>query len=35
MRHVKLGPGRDVDATTLMKLVETVYTDMKRRLKAD
>jgi hypothetical protein len=35
MRHVKLRPGRDVDATALTKLIETAYTDMKRRLKAE
>jgi len=35
MRHVKLGPGREVDAGALMKLIETAYTDMKRRLKAE
>ena len=35
MRHVKLRPERDVDATTLMKLIETAYTDMKARLKAE
>jgi hypothetical protein len=35
MRHVKLGPERDVDATVLVKLIETAYTDMKRRLKAE
>ena len=29
MRHVKLGPGRDVDAAALKKLVETAYADMK------
>ena len=34
MRHVKLRPERDVDATTLMKLIETAYTDMRSRLKA-
>lgn len=34
MRHVKLRPERDVDTTALMKLVETAYADMKRRLKA-
>src|SRR5437868_11607188 len=34
MRHVKLWPGRDVDATTLMKLIETAYIDMKARLPA-
>jgi hypothetical protein len=35
MRHVKLWPERDVDATTLMKLIETAYADMKARLKAE
>ena len=34
MRHVKLGPGGDVDAVALMKLIETAYADMKGRLKA-
>jgi hypothetical protein len=33
MRHVKLGPGRDVDEAALRQLVETAYTDMKARLK--
>ena len=32
MRHVKLRPERDVDASALMTLVETAYTDMKERL---
>jgi hypothetical protein len=32
MRHVKLRPDRDVDASALTKLIETAYTDMKRRL---
>jgi hypothetical protein len=32
MRHVKLRPERDVDATALMKLIETAYIDMKARL---
>ena len=32
MRHVKLRPGRDVDATALMTLIETSYLDMKRRV---
>jgi hypothetical protein len=32
MRHVKLSPGRDVDATSLSKLIETAYADMKARL---
>jgi hypothetical protein len=35
MRHVKLRAERDVDATPLMKLIETAYTDMKARLKAE
>jgi hypothetical protein len=35
MRHVKLRPERDVDATTLTKLVETAYIDMRERLKAE
>ncbi len=34
MRHVKLRPEDDIDATALSKLIETAYTDMKRRLKA-
>ena len=34
MRHVKLGPERNVDAAALMKLIETAYTDMKGRLRA-
>jgi hypothetical protein len=34
MRHVKLRPDRAVDATALMKLIDTAYTDMKGRLKA-
>jgi hypothetical protein len=35
MRHVKLRPEGEVDATALMRLIQTAYTDMKRRLKAD
>ena len=35
MRHVKLRPERDVDAGPLIKLIETAYTDMKRRLEAE
>jgi hypothetical protein len=31
MRHVKLGPDRDVDVTALARLIATAYTDMKRR----
>jgi Asp-tRNA(Asn)/Glu-tRNA(Gln) amidotransferase A subunit family amidase len=34
MRHVKLRPGSDVDATSLTKLIETAYHDMKRRVAA-
>lgn len=33
MRHVKLGPGRDVDAGALMNLIAAAYADMKRRVK--
>jgi len=32
MRHVKLRPARHVNATALMKLIETAYWDMKERL---
>lgn len=32
MRHVKLRPDRDLDARALRTLIETAYTDMKRRL---
>jgi hypothetical protein len=31
MRHVKLGPGRVVDAEALRALIEAAYADMKRR----
>ena len=31
MRHVKLRPGGDIDAPALIKLIESAYTDMKRR----
>ena len=34
MRHVKLRPGSEVDASALAQLVETAYTDMKKRLEA-
>jgi hypothetical protein len=34
MRHVKLRPERDVNATALKKLIETAYFDMKGRLTA-
>ena len=35
MRHVKLSPERDVDATALSQLIKTAYADMKRRLKTE
>jgi hypothetical protein len=35
MRHVKLGRDRAVDAAALLRLIETAYTDMKVRLKAE
>ena len=35
MRHIKLRPEHEVDAAALTKLIETAYTDMKRRLKAE
>ncbi len=35
MRHVKLRPNGNIDATALTKLIETGYTDMKERLKAE
>ena len=35
MRHVKLRPDCDVDAAALKRLIETAYTDMKGRLKAE
>ena len=35
MRHVKLRPESDVDATALINLVDAAYTDMKGRLEAD
>ena len=34
MRHVKLRPESEVDASALTRLIETAYADMKRRLKA-
>ena len=33
MRHVKLRPEREIDATALRNLIETAYTDMKGHLK--
>ena len=35
MRHVKLSPEREVNATALARLIGTAYTDMKGRLKAE
>ncbi len=32
MRHVKLKPGGDFDATALTKLIDTAYIDMKKRV---
>lgn len=32
MRHVKLRPGREVDAAALVTLINAAYTDIKRRL---
>lgn len=32
MRHVKLRPGRDVDAAALMKLIAVAYTDVQSHL---
>ena len=32
MRHVKLGPGREVDAEALGTLIESAYADIRRRL---
>ena len=34
MRHVKLKPGSDVDASALKRLIDTAYTDMRERLHA-
>jgi hypothetical protein len=35
MRHVKLRPGHDFDATALTRLVDAAYTDMKARVQAE
>ena len=35
MRHVKLRPDADVDARSLMALIDTAYADMKGRLEAE
>lgn len=34
MRHVKLRPAGDVDATALLSLIEIAYLDMKRRVES-
>jgi hypothetical protein len=35
MRHVKLRPGGDFDPTVLMKLIDTAYIDMKKRVQLE
>ena len=35
MRHVKLRPDRRVDGAALTRLIETAYTDMKRRVERE
>ena len=35
MRHVKLRPDRDLNATALTKLIDTAYTDMKECVRAE
>ena len=35
MRHVKLRPSKDIDASALRSLIHTAYADIKRRLMAD
>jgi hypothetical protein len=35
MRHVKLRPDGDIDASGLIRLIESAYADMKRRLEAE
>src|SRR5512145_2426801 len=35
MRHVKLRPAEDIDATALRGLIRTAYADIKRRLEAE
>ena len=35
MRHVKLRPDREFNATALTKLIHTAYTDMKERVRAE
>ena len=35
MRHVKLRPGSEVDATALLMLIDTAYHDMRERLEGE
>jgi hypothetical protein len=35
MRHVKLSPARDLNATALSRLIGTAYADMKTRVRAE
>jgi hypothetical protein len=35
MRHVKLKPEEDIDAKSLMRLIEAAYADVKARLKSE
>ena len=35
MRHVKLRPDRDFNASALTKLIDTAYADMKKRVQAE
>ncbi len=35
MRHVKLGPGHDCDATALSELIRAAYVDMKVRVEGE
>jgi len=35
MRHVKLRPGQDFNTAALAKLIETAYSDMKERVRAE
>jgi hypothetical protein len=35
MRHVKLGPDREVDELALTRLIHAAYADMKKRLEAE
>jgi len=35
MRHTKLRPDDDIDATALIELIDSAYTDMRRRLETE